>query len=148
MNDGPAIDSDDYGLGRTVVAVRTAVVLSVGLLLLVGPPWVRLHITATLVVLSAALLYSVVLLVNPGPEVRRTRYAWGVSLIDGGFTLALIALTGGVNSPVTTVLALAVIASAARMSFRETLGFAALLGAGYAAVALHSPTPAVITPDP
>ncbi|MCW1960220.1 MAG: HAMP domain-containing histidine kinase [Mycobacterium sp.] len=148
MNDGPAIDSDDFGLARTVVAVRTAVVLSIGLLLLMGPPWVRQHIAATLAVLSAALLYSVVLLANPQPEIRRTRFAWGISLIDGGFTLALIALTGGVNSPVAAVLVLAVIASAARMSFRETLGFAVVLGAGYLVVALHSPTPAVVTPDP
>lgn len=142
------VDSEDYGLARTVVAVRTAVVISIGALLLIGPPWVRQHITASLAVLSAALIYSVVLLVNPGPEVRRTRYAWGVSVIDGGFTLSLIALTGGVNSPVAAVLVLAVIASAARMSFRETLGFAALLGAGYLVVALRAPAPTVVTPEP
>ncbi len=144
----PVIDSDDYGLARTVVAVRTAVVISIGLLLVIGPDWVRRHTAASAAVLTAAMLYSLVLLANPRPEIRRTRYAWGVSLVDGGFTLTLIALTGGVHSPVAAVLVLAVIASAARMSFRETLVFAALLGMGYLAVALRSPAPVVVTPNP
>lgn len=144
----PVIDSDDYGLARTVVAVRTAVVISIGVLLAIGPDWVRRHTAASAAVLTAAMLYSLVLLVNPRPEIRRTRYAWGVSLVDGGFTLTLIALTGGVHSPVAAVLVLAVIASAARMSFRETLVFAALLGMGYLAVALRSPAPVVVMPDP
>ena len=146
--DRTAIGADDYGLARTVVAVRTAVVVSIGVLLLVGPDWVRQHLTATTIVLAAAMLYSLALLINPRPEVRRTRYAWGVSLADGGFTCALIALTGGVNSPVAAVLALAVIASAARLSFAETLVYAAVLGAGYLAVALRSPAPPSVTVDP
>ena len=117
---GSVIDGDDYGLARTVVAVRTAVVISIGLLLVIGPDWVRRHTAASAAVLTAAMLYSLVLLANPRPEIRRTRYAWGVSLVDGGFTLTLIALTGGCTARSPRCLSLAVIASAARMSFRET----------------------------
>jgi len=114
-HDGGTIDRDDYGLARTVVAVRTAVVVSIGLLLLIGPDWVRQHITATAAVLAAAMLYSLALLVNPRPEVRRTGYAWVVSFTDSVFTLTLIWLTGGLHSPVAAVLVLVVIASAARL---------------------------------
>jgi signal transduction histidine kinase len=147
MNGG-AIDRDDYGLARTVVAVRTAVVVSIGVLLAIGPDWVRQHITATTAVLAAAMLYSLVLLVNPRPEVRRTRYAWVVSFADGVFTLTLIWLTGGLHSPVSAVLILVVIASAARLPFTGTLILTVLLGTGYFAVSLGSASVAVPTPDP
>lgn len=139
---------EEYGLARTVVAVRTAVVVSIGVLLMIGPPWVRQHVAATSAVLAAAMLYSLVLLRNPRPEVRRTRHAWTVGAIDGIFTCALIALTGGLHSPVTAVLVLAVIASAARMSFAGTLVYAALLGAGYVVVALVWSQPGALTPNP
>lgn len=142
------IGGDDYGLARIVVAVRTAVVFSIFLLLIVGPDWMRRHVTISVGVLTAALLYSFVLLANPRPEVRRTRYSWGVGLIDGSFTLALIALTGGVHSPVAAVLILVVIASAARLSFAGTLALAVALGVGYLLVALRSGGAAVDSPDP
>ncbi|MGO9157068.1 sensor histidine kinase [Mycobacterium sp.] len=147
-HDGGAIDRDDYGLARTVVAVRIAVVVSIGVLLLIGPDWVRQHTTATVAVLSAAMLYSLALLVNPRLEVRRTRYAWVVSFTDSVFTLALIWLTGGLHSPVAEVLVLVVIASAARLSFARTLVLAVLVGAGYVAVAFGSPSRAALTPKP
>lgn len=147
-HDGGTIDRDDYGLARTVVAVRMAVVVSIGLLLLIGPDWVRQHITATAAVLAAAMLYSLALLVNPRPEFRRTGYAWVVSFTDSVFTLTLIWLTGGLHSPVAAVLVLVVIASAARLSFAKTLVLAVLLGAGYVAVALGSPSTAALTPKP
>lgn len=141
-------DADDHGLARTVVAVRIAVVTSIGVLLAIGPEWLRRHLLITAGVLAAAMVYSLVLLVNPRPEVRRTRYAWMVSGIDSAFTLTLIALTGGVHSPVSVVLVLAVIASAARLSFAESLVMAALLGAAYIAVALmtSAPTSEVVGP--
>lgn len=138
----------DYGLARTVVAVRTAVVLSIAVLLTIGPPWVRQQVGATAAVLTAAMVYSLVLLANPKPEVRRTRYAWAISSLDGVFTLSLIALTGAVHSPVSAVLVLVVIASAARLSFRETLGLAGLLGVGYLAVTLAVPVPPAGPPRP
>ncbi|MGI9125312.1 MAG: sensor histidine kinase [Mycobacterium sp.] len=146
--DDGAIDSEDYGLARTVVAVRAAVVISIGVLVAIGPDWVRRHIAVTSVVLAAALLYSLALLSYPRAEVRRTRFAWLPSVADAGFTLTLIALTGGVHSPVSTVLALAVIAAAARLSFSETLVLAVLLGVGYLVIALLSPTRSVDPPDP
>lgn len=127
---------EEYGLARIVVAVRVAVVSSIGVLLAIGPDWIRQHAGLAFAVLAAAMLYSVVLLANARLEVRRTRYAWLISTLDSAFTLALIALTGGLHSPVVAVLVLAVVASAARLSFTETLAVAVLLGAGYVAVAL------------
>lgn len=126
----------DYGLARTVVAVRVAVVISIGALLAIGPYWVREHTAATVVVLGAAMAYAAALMAYPQLEVRRTRYAWLVTAFDSAFTLALIALSGGVYSPVVSVLALAVIASAARLSLIETLFAALLLGTAYVPVAL------------
>lgn len=143
---GPVVatgDTDDYGLARTVVAVRTAVVASIGLLLAIGPDWLRHHLVPAIMVLAAAMTYSLVLLINPRAEVRRTRFGWAVSATDSVFTLALIALTGGVHSPVSVVLVLAVIASAVRLSFIETLVLAVALGAGYIIVALTTSTSAL-----
>lgn len=142
------VDSGDYGLARTVVAVRTAVVASIGLMVAVGPDWMRRHLVVTMLVLGAAMAYSLVLLINPGPEVRRTRFAWAVSVADGALTLALIALTGGVHSPLSVALFLVVIASAARLSFAETLILSALLGLAYIAVALTTTAAAQPPPSP
>lgn len=133
--------SDELGLGRTVVAVRVAVVVSIGLLLVIGPNWVRQHVTATVAVLAAAMGYAMALLLYPAPEVRRTRFAWLVGLADSVFALGLICLTGGVHSPVAWVLVLVVIAAAARLSMVETLVLSALLGICYIVVSLGIPTP-------
>lgn len=140
--------AEDYGLARTVVAVRAAVVVSVAVLVAIGPSWARQHVAATAAVLAAAMAYSLALLANPKLEVRRTRFARAVSAVDGVFTLTLIALTGGLHSPVAAVLALVVIASAARLSFTETLVLSMLLGAGYLAVALVFPSPPAGAPQP
>ena len=141
-------DGEDYGLARTVVAVRVAVVISIGVLLAVGPHWVRQHAAATVAVLGAALVYAAALMAYPQLEVRRTRYSWLVTALDSGFTLALIALSGGVYSPVVSVLALAVVASAARLSLTETLMVAVLLGAAYIPVALTSSPRLPVTEAP
>lgn len=141
-------DGEDYGLARTVVAVRVAVVISIGVMLAIGPQWVRQHTAATVAVLGAAMVYAAVVMAYPQLEVRRTRYAWLVTGFDSAFTLALIALSGGVYSPVVAVLALAVIASAARLSFRETLLVAVLLGAAYIPVALTSSPRLPVTAAP
>lgn len=141
-------DGQDYGLARTVVAVRVAVVISIGVLLAIGPQWLRQHTVATLAVLGAAIVYAGVVMAYPQLEVRRTRYSWLVTGCDSAFTLALIALSGGVYSPVVPVLALAVIASAARLSFRETLLVAVLLGAAYIPVALTSSPRLPVTAAP
>ncbi len=146
--DGGPNHHDDYGLARTVVAVRTAVVVSIAVLVVVGPDWLRHHIAATSTVLVFAMLYSLALLRNPRLEERRTRYAWAVGIADSVSTLTLIWLTGGINSPVSVVLVLVVIASAARLSFTEALALSVLLGAGYLAVTLTSPAPEPATPMP
>ena len=146
VDDHAAVSGIDYGLARTVVAVRAAVVISVGVLLAIGPGWIRQHAPVTVAVLAAALVYSVVLLANAHLEVRRTRYSWIVTGLDSVFTLALIMLTGGLHSPVASVLVMVVIASAARLSFLETLALAALLGTGYAAVALRPAPEVSLTP--
>lgn len=141
------LGGDDYGLAGIVVAVRTAVVASIAILLAVGPYWVREHTAVTAAVLAAAMLYAAALLLNPRLEVRRTRYAWLLTAVDSSFTLALIALTGGVHSPVAVVLVLAVIASAARLSVAETLLLTVLLGAAYIVVALTTGPDAVPAPS-
>lgn len=127
---------DGYGLARVVVAVRVAVVVSVAVLVGTGPDWLRGQSLGTVVVLGAALVYAAVLMAFPRYEVRRSRFGWLVSAGDGIFTLVLIGLTGGATSPVVSVLALVVIASAARLPFAQCLVLAALLGAGYLAVVL------------
>lgn len=127
---------DGYGLARIVVAVRVAVVISIAVLVATGPDWMRAHTVGTTLVLGAALIYAVVLMARPQYEVRRTRFGWLVAVLDATFTLALIGLTGGAASPVASVLALAVIASAARLAVRECLLLAVLLGVGYLVVVL------------
>ena len=133
-------DGDGYGLARVVVAVRVAVVLSIVVLVAVGPDWMRHHTLGTAVVLGLALAYAGLLMARPQFEVRRTRYSWLVSAVDASMTLTLVWLTGGAASPVVVVLVLVVIASAARLSFGECLVLAAVVGAGYVAVAFGSPT--------
>ena len=141
-------DRDDYGLARIVVAVRTVVVLSIGVVLLIGPAWARQHAPVTFAVLTAAMVYAALMLANPQLEVRRTRYSWLVTVFDAAFTLAIIGLTGGVYSPVVSVLVLVIVASAARLSFTETLVVAVLLGVALVPIALMlSPrTPVSISP--
>ncbi|AKK26853.1 ATPase [Mycobacterium sp. EPa45] len=141
-------ERDDYSLARIVVAVRTVVVLSIGVVLLIAPAWVRQHAPVTFAVLTAAMAYAAVMLANPQWEVRRTRHSWLVTVFDAVFTLAIISLTGGVYSPVVSVLVLVIVASAARLSFTETLVVAVLLGAALVPIAmLLSPrTPVSISP--
>jgi len=142
------VDGDEYGLARVVVAVRMAVVASVGVLVLVGPAWVRQHVPAVVGILIAATVYAVVLLANPKFEARRTRYSWAVALADSAITLAWIAVTGGPHSPVVAVLPLVVIASAARLSFIETLLLSTLLGLAYTAVIVPSSSMPATAPTP
>lgn len=130
---GPLLDTAGfgYGLAHVVVAVRVAVVVSIGVLVGLGPEWMRFHIVTLVVVLAVTLLYSFVLVAFPKYELRRTAYSWLVSLLDATLTLVLIWLTGGSASPVALVLVLVVIASAARLTFLECLTLSALLGIGY-----------------
>ena len=130
---------DRFGLARVVVSVRVVVVLSVIVLAALGPDWMRRQPVALAVVLAGTLAYAAVVMARPNLEVRRTRYAWLVSLLDTGFSLVLIGLTGGVDSPVVAALTLVVIASAARLTLAECLGFAGLAGLGYLVVVLVSP---------
>ncbi|MDZ4268976.1 MAG: HAMP domain-containing sensor histidine kinase [Mycobacterium sp.] len=131
-------DGDGYGLARVVVAVRVAVVLSIVVLVATGPDWLRHRWGVTAVVLGVALAYAALLMARPRFEVRRTRFSWLVSAVDASVTLTLIGLTGGAASPVAVVLVLAVIASAARLSFVECLVLAVLVGAAYVLVVLGS----------
>lgn len=123
-------------MARVVVAVRFAVVVSIIVLAGVGPDSMREHPWGLALALAGALAYAAVLMIKPGLEVRRTRYAWLVSAADMGFTWALIWLTGGAASPLAVVLTLVVIASAARLTLTECLALAALAGVGYLAVVL------------
>ena len=100
---------DGYALARVVVAVRVAVVMSIAVLVAAGPGWMRAHAAGTAAVLVGGLLYAAVLIAMPRYEVRQTRFAWSVSVLDAAFTLALVGLTGGAASPVASVFALVVI---------------------------------------
>ncbi|BDB40736.1 hypothetical protein Mkiyose1665_54670 [Mycobacterium kiyosense] len=132
----PAGDTDGYGLARVVVAVRVAVVVSIGILVAVGPDWMRRYVVVLAVALTVALCYAAVLMAHPRAEVRRTRFGWLVSALDAVLTLALIWLTGGGASPVALVLVLVVIASAARLRFLECLCLSVVLGMAYLVVVL------------
>lgn len=129
---------DGYALARTVVAVRTAIVVSIGVVLLIGPAWAREHAHATFAVLGAALLYAAILMANAQLEVRRTRYSWLITALDSGFTLAVVALTGGTYSPVVAVPVAVIVASAARLSFAEALTAAVLFSAAFIPIALKA----------
>jgi len=123
--------SDSFGLARIVVAVRVAVVVSIGVLVAVGPEWMRKHTVALTAVLAMALFYAAVLMVFPRYEVRRTQYSLLVTAFDTALTFLLIWLTGGASSPVSLVLVLVVIASAARSTVAECLALSSVAGIGY-----------------
>lgn len=125
---------DGYGLARVVVAVRLAVVVSIGVFVAIGPEWMRNHVLALGIVLVVTVSYAAVLMAFPRHEVRRTSSSWLVGALDATLTLTLISLTGGARSPVAVVLFLVVIASAARLTFGECLAFSTLVGAGYVLV--------------
>ncbi|MCV7216669.1 HAMP domain-containing histidine kinase [Mycobacterium crocinum] len=111
-------------------------VLAIGVVLLIGPAWARQHAAATFAVLGAALLYAAIVLANAHLEVRRTRYSWLITALDSGFTLAVVALTGGAYSPVVSVPVAVIVASAARLSFAEALTAAVLFSAAFIPLAL------------
>ncbi|MCV7347272.1 HAMP domain-containing histidine kinase [Mycolicibacterium rhodesiae] len=113
-------------------------VVSIGVVLLIGPAWAREHAQATFAVLGAALVYAAVLLANAQLEVRRTRYSWLITILDSGFTLAVVALTGGAYSPVVAVPVAVIVASAARLSFAEALTAAVLFSAAFIPIALKA----------
>ncbi|MFZ2177350.1 MAG: HAMP domain-containing sensor histidine kinase [Rhodococcus sp. (in: high G+C Gram-positive bacteria)] len=138
----------DYGLARVVVAVRAATVVSLGVLLAVGPEWVRERAMATALILLAAAAYAALMLAKPSLELRRARYAAGVAAIDSILTLAIIALTGGVHSPAVSVLMLVVIASATRLKAVEAVLLSMLLAGGYFAVVMSTATDIAVAPDP
>ena len=129
-----ASSEDGYGLAHLVVAVRVAVVVSIIVLVAVGPHWLRAQLAGVAVVLGVALGYAALMMTRPQFEVRRTRYSWLVTAADAVLSLAVIALTGGVASPVVAALVMVVVASAARLSFPETVLVAVLVGLGYIGV--------------
>jgi signal transduction histidine kinase len=123
-------------VARVITAVRAMVVTSVLCLVLVGPPWVRLHVPAALITLSVAALYAILLLFKPGLEIRRTRWALVVTAMDASITLAMIAVTGGLSSPAVSILPLVVIVAATRSRTVIAFMLTALISASYAAFLL------------
>ncbi|WP_246398139.1 sensor histidine kinase [Mycobacterium vicinigordonae] len=124
-----------------VVAIRFAVVVSIGILVSAGPPWMRGYTAALIVVLAVSLGYASALMAFPRFEVRHTSFAWLLAAADAILTLILVGLTGGPASPVVLVLALVVISSAARLTFPESITLAVLVGVGYVGVIAYSPGP-------
>ncbi|QEN17381.1 HAMP domain-containing histidine kinase [Mycobacterium sp. ELW1] len=113
-------------------------VVSIGVILLIGPAWAREHAQATFAVLGAALVYAAILMANAQLEVRRTRYSWLITVLDSGFTLAVVGLTGGAYSPVVAVPVAVIVASAARLSFAEALTAAVLFSTAFIPIALKT----------
>jgi len=133
------LNGDGYGRTRVVVAVRVAVVVSIVALVLIGPVWMRVHLVALVAMLILAFAYSAVMLARPHLEIRRTRYAWLVSALDTALTLALVALTGGPDSPVIAVFALVIVGAAARLTLTRCVVVALVLSVGYLVVVLTAP---------
>ncbi|MGD1445900.1 sensor histidine kinase [Mycolicibacterium septicum] len=125
--------------------MRIAVVCSIGVLLTSQPPGVR---TSLVVLLVAATAYAGIVFAYPALEVRRTSYRWAITGLDSLFTLTFVALTGGAQSPVVSVLVLVVIASAARLTFSEAIVSGVLLGTGFVAVAILPSEPAASALSP
>ncbi|MGQ0464703.1 MAG: sensor histidine kinase [Sporichthyaceae bacterium] len=138
------LGGDDEALAtvaRVVTAVRAAVVASIGVLVWLGPEAVRQHREAAVAVVSAAAAYTLLMLARPRLEMRRTRYAWLITLIDAAFTLAVVGLTGGATSPTVSILVLVIVAAAARHGAAAAFALTAVAGSAYAAVVLAGPGP-------
>lgn len=133
---GPEESDAPAWLARIVVGVRLAAITSVALLVALGPPWVRQHVGAVMVVLAVGFAYSIAMLVRPRLEIRRTRYTWLVTTVDSTVTLMIIALTGGASSPAVAILPLLVVSVSARSRAMVSVGIMAVIAAVYAVIAL------------
>lgn len=121
-------------VARVIVAVRVAVVASIAVLVAIGPSWVRQHVGPVIVVVVLAAVYSLFMLWKPELEFRRAKYTWVVTVADASFTGFLIVMTGGLNSPLVTILVLVVVVAAFRLSALAALIIGAATAVAYAVI--------------
>lgn len=126
----------DYALARLIVAIRAVVVASIGAILVLDTAWFQRNASVLLPVLAITAGYSLVLLARPRFELRRGRYAGSVAAIDASLSLMIIAVTGGVESPVVSALMLTVIAAGVRMYSTDALVFAGGASVAYFGVCI------------
>ncbi|OLZ42970.1 ATP-binding protein [Amycolatopsis keratiniphila subsp. nogabecina] len=129
-------DKDIRIVERVPASVRVGVVISVGLLLALGPDPVRHHLTSALVWLAVGSVYALVVFIDPTIELRSIRSASVVTGLDSVLSLVIIALTGGVSSVAVSLLFLVIAAAAMRLSFVATVAVSMALGVVYFLIAI------------
>ncbi|WIV60820.1 sensor histidine kinase [Amycolatopsis nalaikhensis] len=121
---------------RVPASVRVGVVVSVGLLLALGPDSVRHHLAIGLVWLAVGSIYAFIVFWDPTIELRSIRSASVVTGLDSVLSLAIIACTGGASSVAVSLLFLVIAAAAMRLSFVATVAVSMALGGAYFLVAV------------
>lgn len=119
-----------------VVTVRVAVLLSILVMLVVGPDFVRAHLDLAWPIILIGCAYAFAVFRKPRWERRGTPAAWLVSGMDGLLGLVAIALTGSARSPLVVALVLVVVAAAIRLPIWSTMILTSMLGIGYVGIAL------------
>lgn len=133
----PSVDPEDTRLiARVIVSLRLAIVISVIVAVSTGIDPMGRHPGAAFIVLGIALVYAVLLVLRPEWEWTSTRSGQVITLVDVALTLATIAVTGGADSPASTILFLAVIAMATRLPLVVTVGVSVGVGVCYLVIAL------------
>lgn len=125
-------ETDVLRVAQIIVVARITVVLSIGVLVLFGDRYGQ-HPVLVTVALVVALGYSLLLLGNEQLEMRYTPTATLVTGLDLALSILLVGLTGGIASPLISVLILIVVVAALR---HRPAG--ALLAAGVAAFAIFA----------
>lgn len=105
---------------NVTVAVRVLVVLSLPVLLVLGPDTVRRHVALAVVILFLACLYGFVTAVRRSWDRRRSRSAAVLSMVDAVLASAAVATMGGAESPAVAVLFLVLVGAAIRLPITAT----------------------------
>ncbi|WP_280267285.1 sensor histidine kinase [Nocardia wallacei] len=129
-------DVDIRTVRWTIVSVRALVVVSVAVLLTVGTHDVRQHMGWAWTLLAIAVVYSLAGFYEPATELGGAKASAVVTTLDGGFSLAFIAVTGGATSPLVGLLFLTIVAAATRLSPLNTVLASLALSLAYFILAL------------
>lgn len=105
---------------NVTVAVRVMVVLSLPVLLVLGPDAVRRHVPLAVVVCVLACGYGFATLAKPSWDLRRSRSAAVLSMTDAVLATAGVATMGGAQSPAVAVLFLVLVGAAIRLPIAST----------------------------
>lgn len=133
----PSADPEDARLiARVIVSLRLAIVVSAIVAVSTGIDPMGRHPQIAIGVLGVAVIYAVLLMLNPDWEWRNSRSGQAITLVDVTLTLATIATTGGADSPASTILFLAVIAIATRLPLTATVLVSLVVGLSYFVIAL------------